>query len=427
MNVLRALGNNGNSEAKYVQATPAKNQIKNRSTFISSDLLLFYLLWPIIILPKELQFVLLSLIALLLLKKHKLYFDLLGYFLYSYILLYAFSILLNVLTRSSEYIRVLAAFNSLSIWILALIFYLIYKKIDIDMKKFIEIGFVNYFLLILVWAISIPIHSLTSFDEINIMTRTLYYNETFNQEVVTRFVGLMDYSNLIVMFCIFFYPLYFMHILSFKSKILQITLLIIGVLPIVSSYSRSGYLIIGTAIIIGIVYYFYKSINNSVFFFFFFLFSSILLTFIFVTEFHNILALEVKELFDAREGSNNSRQQIVAESINTAVRDSPIVGMGIKDNSSNGYPLGSHSTFIGFFYKTGIIGFILGTWIFIFINLKILLVKGNLDRKIISIFIFLMPLVFIVEDIDGANWLICIYFVYIALLLNDNNWRTKIR
>ncbi|KAA0958722.1 O-antigen ligase family protein [Planococcus sp. ANT_H30] len=403
----------------------ALSEMKNEDNrFFTSDLLLFYMLWPILIVPKEIQFFLLLPIALMLVKKHKIYFDLLSFFLGSYVWVYVFSIVANLTTRSSEFTRILAAINSLSIWVLAIVFYLIFKNTQLPMKNFIKIGFINYLLLIAIWAVSMVIHSLTSLGALSFLGRTLYYTETFNQEVVARFVGLMDYSNLIVMFCLFFYPLYFMHVRQFTSKIVQLLFLVIGIFPLISSYSRSGYLVFGAATAIGVVYYLYKSLNREVFYFGAFLTLSVALALFYTADLNSAVRLQVEELLTAREGSNDSRTIILAESIDLTMQDSPITGMGIKDNSSTGYPLGSHSTFIGFFYKTGTLGLMLGTWLFVFINLKILLLKSTLDRKILSVFIFMMPLIFIVEDIDGANWLICLYFVFVAVLFNDSNWKT---
>ncbi|TWT27788.1 O-antigen ligase family protein [Planomicrobium sp. CPCC 101110] len=413
------------AEAKYVKAFSNENIGKKQSGILEDDLLLFYILWPIIITPKEVQFVFLFLVTVLLLKRHKLYFDTLSFFLFSYILLYAFSIFLNLLIRSSEFVRVLAAFNSLGTWVLAVLLYLIYKNLDIDMKRLYKISFINYSILIIVWIITMVIHTITSISELNIMTRRLYYTEYFDQQVVIRFMGLMDYSNLIIMFGIFFYPLYFIYIRNFKHRTIQVVLLIIGIFPLISSYSRSGYIIIGTAIIIGIVYFVHYTMNRNVFFSLFLLISSILIAVFFFTDIYHLMSLQIEKLMAAREGSNKSRGLIVEESMNIAFRESPFIGMGIKEISSNGYPLGSHSTFLGFFYKTGIVGLLLGISLFILINSKILFLKSSFNRKIISIFILLMSVSFIVEDIDGANWLLCLYFIFVALLVNENSWITR--
>lgn len=399
-----------------------ENVRKNERSLLSADMLLFVLLWPLIILPKELQFIMLFTVAVFLLKKYKVRLDLLSFFLFGYIMLYTFSILINLAIRTPEVIRIVAAFNSLSIWVLAVLFYLIFKTVKLDLKKFVKIGFVNYSILICLWVVSILVHSITSISEVSLLTRTLYYNETFNQQVVTRFVGFLDYSNLIVLFCLFFYPLYFLHIRHFKYKIVQVLFLVIGILPLISSYSRSGYLVFGAALAIAAFYYIYQSTNRNVFYFFSFLSLSVLITVFFITNVHFVLFEKVEELMTARQGSNDSREIILAESINVTTRQSPIVGMGIKDYSSAGYPLGSHSTILGFFYKTGIFGLLIGTWIFIYINFKILFSKRSLERKFLSVFLFLMPFIFFVEDVDGANWLICMYFIFVAILLNDKNW-----
>lgn len=392
---------------------------------LPNNLLLFSLIWPILLLPKELQFFLLLLVALFALKKHKIYFDLLSFFLVSYVGVYAFSVFTNVWFFSSEFIRLVAAFNSLGSWMVAVIFYLLFKNSHVHMGKFIRIGFINYVVLLALWAVSMLVFSFTGLADVSVLGRTLYYSETFNQEVVVRFVGLMEYSNLIVMFCLFFYPLYFLHIRRHSSKWVQVVLLTIGVLPLISSYSRSGYLVFGAAITVAAVYYGYQSVSRDVFFFAAFFALAVGLVVFYSSDLHETIGVQVEELATAREGSNNSREIIVTESIDMTRKTSPIVGMGVKDNSSIGYPLGSHSTFLGFFYKTGIIGLLLGTAVFVLINLKILLLPPHRDRTFLRIFIFVMPFVFIVEDMDGANWLICLYFAWVAVLVNDHNWQTS--
>lgn len=392
---------------------------------LPNNLLLFSLIWPILLLPKELQFFLLLLVALFALKKHKIYFDLLSFFLVSYVVVYAFSVFVNMWFFSSEWIRLVAAFNSLGSWVVAVLFYLLFKNSHVNMRKFIRMGFINYLVLLTLWAVSMLVFSLTGLADVSILGRTLYYSETFNQEVVARFVGLMEYSNLIVMFCLFFYPLYFLHIRRQSSKWVQIVLLTLGVLPLVSSYSRSGYLVFGAAITVAAVYYGYHSVSRDVFFFAAFFALAVVLVVFYTSDLHERIQLQVEELATAREGSNDSREIIVTESIDRTQKDSPIVGMGVKDTSSIGYPLGSHSTFLGFFYKTGTIGLLLGTAIFVLINAKILLLKPHRDRTLMGIFIFVMPFVFIVEDMDGANWLICLYFAWVAVLFNDRNWKTS--
>ena len=74
----------------------------------------------------------------------------------------------------------------------------------------------------------------------------------------------------------------------------------------------------------------------------------------------------------AREGSNATRGNIYSASIEKAFAESPLIGMGIKDLSPYDLiPYGSHSTYVGFFYKTGIIGLIIGTVLVLYLNYEI--------------------------------------------------------
>lgn len=393
--------------------------ILNYKIKLNPDYYLFYFLWPIVIAPKEIQFIIIFSILLNLLRTHKLFFDTLSYFIFVFIIIYLFSIIYNVIGNSYELSRILATINTFSIWIFALIFYLIFKSISIDNITVKKVTFINYCILIILWFCSILLHYITNLPSFTIGNRVLYYTEWFGDMSVIRFVGFMEYSNLIIMFFMFFYPFYLSYVLSFKQKILRVFSIIIGLLPIVTTFSRSGYLIIVTYLLILCVVSLYKKINKKLFISAALFTLSIVILITIYTKFTNDILSILQELLNAREGSNKSRSYLLEESIQVTIENSPLIGMGLKANSSIGYPLGSHSTLLGFFYKTGIIGLITGSIIFLIINLKMLFYRVSKDKIIMKISLFMMFPLFIFEDIDGSNWLLVFYFLLIAFILNN--------
>lgn len=107
--------------------------ILHNETKIKKDFLIFYLLWPIIIVPKEIQFVGITLVLVYLLRRHKLNFDVLSYFMLAFITIYLFSIIVNLIGNSYELERIFATVNTFSIWVCSLFFYLIFKVIPLDL------------------------------------------------------------------------------------------------------------------------------------------------------------------------------------------------------------------------------------------------------------------------------------------------------
>ena len=384
----------------------------------TDNLLIFYFLWPLIIVPKELQFIGIAIILVVLLRKNKLYFDSLSYFMIAFISIYLFSIIVNFVGNSYELERIFATINTFSIWVFSLFFYLIYKSIPIDFEKIKKVSFINYCFLIILWFCSIIFYLITKLPKFEIYNRELYYTEWFGNMPVIRFVGFMDYPNLIIMFFMFFYPLFFSYLKYFENKILKTTIMIIGLFPILSSFSRSGYVIISTYLLIISIYFIYRKMNRNLFAAMSLFVLSVVILMIFYTNVYNGAVSVFQELLNAREGSNDSRIYLMAQSIRVTLVESPIIGMGIKITSLIGYPLGSHSTYVGLFYKTGIVGIIFGLLIFIIITLNILFIRVNIDKTILKISILIMPLLFIFEDIDGANWLMIIYFLVVAIIFN---------
>lgn len=385
---------------------------------LNTDLLIFYFLWPIIIAPKEIQFVGIAIILADLLRRHKLYFDILSYFMVAFITIYLFSISVNLIGNSYELERIFATINTFSIWVFSLFFYLIFKFIPIDLEKVKKVTFTNYCILIVLWISSIIVYIITKLPYFEIFNRELYYTEWFGSLPVIRFVGFLDYPNLIIMFFMFFYPLYFSYLKSFKNFILKLLLMILGLFPILSSFSRSGYVIMFVYLMIISIYFIYRKMNRNLTIAITFFMFSLFFLLIFNPNAYNEVVSIFRELLNAREGSNDSRTYLMAESIRVTLVESPIIGMGVKVTSIIGYPLGSHSTYVGLFYKTGIAGIFLGLAIFIIITLKILFTSGDVDKTVMKISILLMPLLFIFEDIDGANWLMIIYFLLVATIFN---------
>ena len=123
--------------------------------------------------------------------------------------------------------------------------------------------------------------------------------------------------------------------------------------------------------------------------------------------------------------SNNLRIEIIITSIRRTLAESPLWGLGIKEYLYDGFPLGSHSTYVGFFYKTGIIGLIIGITIFVVANYRVVK-HGRKGIKIeLYFFLFSLIILFAIEDVDGTNWSIFLYFSMLALLSRKISEKSK--
>ena len=128
----------------------------------------------------------------------------------------------------------------------------------------------------------------------------------------------------------------------------------------------------------------------------------------------------------ARAGSNLCRLTIYESSIKLTIERSPVIGMGIKDMLSTlPYPYGSHSSYIGYFYKAGILGGIIYLCSFMIYAYKLFKwKKRDIGDYTLFICIMLMLIWMILEDLDGANWGICYAFIlmgYTSCKLNCGN------
>lgn len=379
---------------------------------------MFYLLWPIIIFPKQLQIVFIGIILCFLLRRGKIVFDTLSYFLIFYLVIYLISIIYNLFHYSYELERILATFNTLGIWVIALFFYLLYKNFQLDLRELVKIGFINYCILIGIWMLSVIFHFLLGMSDFSIFGNYLSNIEWFNGGPVLRFVGFMDYANLVIMFFMFFYPLFCMYAIELNKRWLGWFLIVLGIFPVLSTYSRSGYFIILLGISLFVFSLFLEKYSIVTRGFYYCFVTTTLILLIFYTNLLDGIGSIFSDFYNAREGSNDSRTYLIEESMKVTFDNSPVIGMGIKSDSNLGYPLGSHSTFLGFFYKTGIVGLIVGTAMFLYISFKLLFLKIHGVSNLKKYFIVVLPIMFLFEDVDGSNWLIVFYFIVLAMMFN---------
>lgn len=374
---------------------------------------LLYLLWIIIILPKELQMIVLLIFTIILLKEGKnfrLKKDTITFGLFLYIGINFFSILFNVVSGEHAIIRIFAALNTAIIWLVALLLYNIYSAVPLEKKYIINAYRFNYMILLCMTALYIICRKNNT--NISFLSRNLIY--IFWDDI--RIMAFMEYATLVIAFIIIIFPI--MTMWENRFHILFIEYLLLGITVMVSK-SRTGYIVY---ILSGAVLIFSMCSKRMILVSIGLVVNGCIL---FNQKIFTAGMSLWNKLINMRAGSNQSRFSIYQESIEK-FSESIIWGCGIKDVGSAGYPLGSHCTYLGILYRTGIIGFIITVFIFIEILRHILQTykktkNSNFLRSSILfsiIFVFLLT-----EDIDGANWLLAFWSIDLGILLNPQIWR----
>lgn len=102
-----------------------------------------------------------------------------------------------------------------------------------------------------------------------------------------------------------------------------------------------------------------------------------------------VIEFDILNLFlEARGGSNDLRFRLYRESINIFLRQNPFTGLGIKPKSElfyNTIPIGSHSSLIGYFVKSGILAgmMYLVFQLFLIFDFIFYYVKGIMGKPIV--------------------------------------------
>lgn len=372
-------------------------------------LLFLRLLFVIIILPKTIQMIIILcfIVAILSKSKGKMMIDKLALPFVILGVVHFISILVNCIGDFTSD-RALAAFNTALLWILGGILFS-YAKNHSKNSEFVNKVMYQNMLILIFLAVLMLVIQKVGISNITILSRQLIGRDWNNGVKTSRLMGFMEYSNLISMFYFLSFPFAYHHVIENKGKLHQFIFLFLSILPVLMNRSRIGIILVVVNLLTLIPRIIALSKKNIVYI-------SILLLFalsLFVSINHNYLYYKLYSLINSRQGSTTMRSIIYSTSINRTLNNSPIIGCGIKEYIK-GYPLGSHSTFIGFFYKTGLVGLLLGGSGIITLYTRIFKTKRSYFMCMLCFLIMLF-----VEDLDGANWLIILFFVLMGLLLKN--------
>ncbi|MEM5875596.1 MAG: hypothetical protein QXX45_03450 [Candidatus Aenigmatarchaeota archaeon] len=353
-----------------------------------------------------------------------------------FILIYILAIILNI--YESSFSRILAAFYNLSFWIIGLIvIILIYNKF--------ETTFILMFLRSIYWlTIFLIFLALIAFflyfkgfqQEINFksillmlfpnlenifkiaplisssLNPTILYVDYFFNISLPRLRGIENYSTAFGGLMMLLIPMNIAYLKikgTGKFKIFIITLLI--VLLMIFSLSRIAFLSLFTG-------WLYVNILKKKKFFIL----TTLTIFIIILPSFNI----IDKIFLMKRGSTETRLSLYNMAINEVLNKQPIIGLGIKPRREDlDIPIGSHSTYIGVIYKTGILGFIFFILFFISVNLQYIKLRRYIYiDKNFKFFLDMLGICLIAgqiwmftDDLDAAPIFSFLYFMIIGLII----------
>lgn len=382
-------------------------------------------IWILILLPKVLQLLVLIVIILICLWKNewKITVD---YFTKSVLVYFAIN-MLSICINSISYNgidRIIAAINTSIIWPIALMYYWIFKNSKINMRPMSKYCFYNCLIMFCLLVINRILYEVKNIDTFLVFDRYLYFSEGNGRFI--RFVGLMEYPTLVVSFLLLMLPggIYYIELILngvknviYRCMVYAIFCIMI-LAPIYYGYSRMGYILVIFSFC-GIFFLHIDSIippKRYVPYMILGFLAALLMVFTNIEK----VQLIISRLMGIRVGSNITRSLIYKETIR-AFLNNIFIGCGIKDMWAPTLPLGSHSTYLGFLYKTGILGTLSIMLGFIYQMIKAIKTFRRKDsrHRMVSLIVLVMFIYAILEDLDGADWLLCSFFALLGVMANN--------
>ena len=319
-----------------------------------------------------------------------------------YCVWYLFSVALNAPEASIN--RLMASINTVLLWFISFFLYFAYKNLNLDKIVISKIAFYN----MLIMNILSLLYFLFPQINFSFLGRTFIGVDWLDGDKTTRFFCFFEYPNLIDAFCLIMFPLSLLFVVKSFSRFYAYIYCFFSLFPILASASRSGILLSVVMIANGILYIRAnlpkKNLSNKLI-----VTMSLCLLILCLLLFNNVIISQLDSIFFSRSGSNNTRFSLYQYSVQKMLDKSPLFGCGIKETIpqfGEHIPLGSHSTYLGVLYKTGIVGFVIFLLAIFFIVKSI--IENNHFDMYITVFISIFILFLTFEDVDGADWLLAL-------------------
>jgi hypothetical protein len=280
--------------------------------------------------------------------------------------------------------------------------FLFYKNIDLRLKfeKFVK--FLYFFIIFcslisffISFTLSIPIRYkgiialLTHVDNSYTMVNLTYMGYILNLSIPRiSLLGIYPNTSAIIIFII---AVLYLSLYREKLKFKVLNIIIICLILIMTGSRIATIMFCIWAFI-----YMHKFRNT--------LLLNILIIFMLCLLNYDFFYLFFKELYDSRIDSSNTRLYIYESSIKFMLNNNVLLGIGYKPKFGD-FPMGSHSSFIGFFFKHGLIGLIIISFVY-FILIKnffvsLLFYKKYFYKTYMKVGLFCLGIIFLFEDYDA--------------------------
>ena len=391
------------------------------------DFIYFKYFWLLVLLPKSAQFFALVLIYMMISDtgiKWRLHSDIV-YCILGTAVQYC-AILLSLLRNEFDLMRTLAALNTATMWLVASSYFSLFsirQYSERDMRRLMSYVIFNFSVFSILYLIFL------SGREISFSTfghqYSLQYVDYLTSGSTSRFRALMESKLSPSHFFISQLPLLALALVRSRHKELLLLVAVIAYAGNIGSHSRIG-IIMSTLAIIGycMIYFSYRvTLITSKRGWLSLLLTGFLMFLASLMSYYRKILSAVMRLYNWRPGSNRARIMLYENTIKRVLLESPLIGIGIKYTDPQTHlPYGSHSTYIGLFFKAGIVGAILYLIGFSQILTGIFSLYKNSSQKYP---IYIMVLAYfgflIFADIDSLDWGIVGVFSTWGILMNSCN------
>lgn len=293
--------------------------------------------------------------------------------------------------------RLVADLMTPMVWVLATMHYDLYATIKLDERKLKKYVLFN-FLVFLGIAVFYLVQNGKDFV---FLGRHLAQVDYLVTGIKTRLTGFMHYATLNTTIIVVSLPLIFSLV---KKKEHQLFFLLFSFVPVYLGASRIGLVTLAIVLLGFLVFY-----EEKRFFGLKLVVALLLLPFLLANL--EWIYTEMLEVYSVREASNVARNIIYAESIDKVIETNVLFGYGISEYSSVGPWLGSHSSYISFFYKSGFVGIALIFLAFAYFMRKSFQQNGRMSIVyFVALFVF-----FIYETIDPIMVTVLLFFSSMGL------------
>lgn len=388
----------------------------------------FKYLWIFIIFPKPIQLAILLVFSglMYITDKTLLKRNICSVCLVIVICIQTLAIITDLIRNPGDVNRAPAAFNTLMLWVVAIVFYTFYYKKDIDLSRIGKYCVWNLIVNFLLSAVAFVEYYVRHIPEMAFCGRMLYGTTWLNGHPTVKCFALNDFSNMNLLY-IMLQLMVAAFYLDKKSKIKKAFVIICASFSVWMIHSRTGMVVFTLAIVVYIISQFPKKYKKA-----FVIFIVFLATMIATLEFKNIYNFFYSKILFGNVSSTEYRVDLQFTSIRTMLRESPLIGIGIKRIFRPGEAfvayLGSHSTYIGLLYKIGMCGFLFGMIAVLYPPITVLYkYRHNYYLKQIWGIIIACLITLFLEDVDGSNWLIIFYFsifqiIYFNIHKGNSKW-----